>query len=87
MLYDSSFKCLERDDGDSYTTDLEKSKQEVKYFKEAYYGTSIRKKIMIDIANKNEDQVWFEVYDFLKDSLYSKRYVVPNSLIREHVES
>lgn len=65
LLYDSSFKNLERDDGDSYTTDLDKSEKEVTLFKRAWYETSIRKKIMIDIAGKNEDQVFEEIKSFI----------------------
>lgn len=76
VLYDSSFKnVLERDDGDSYTTELETCKEEMKNFKAAYYGTSIRKKILIDIAGKNADEVQKVIEEFIKDAHASTREV------------
>lgn len=65
IFYDSSFENLKRDDGDSYTTDLEISKKEVELFKTAFNTTSIQNKLLIDIAGKNPDQVEKEVFDFL----------------------
>lgn len=68
LFYDSSFENLKRDDGDSYTVELDACRKEVERFKAAYYSTSIRKKIMIDIANKDTDQVTKELYAFFKDT-------------------
>lgn len=73
VLYDSSFNNLKRDDGDSYSTDVQTCRKEVENFKAAYYGTSIRKKIIIDIANKNEDDVQNIIEEFIKEASLSKR--------------
>ena len=73
VLFDSSFKNLERDDGDSYTTEIDMVKKEIENFKSAYYNTSIRKKIMIDIANKNEDEVQETIETFIKESMMATR--------------
>lgn len=69
ILYDSSFKNVtERDDGDSLSTNLDTVKKEVEGFKRAYKSTSIQKKIMIDIAGKDVDQVSEEIKEFLIES-------------------
>lgn len=69
ILYDSSFKNVtERDDGDSLSTNLDMVKKEVEGFKRAYKSTSIQKKIMIDIAGKDVDQVSEEIKEFLIES-------------------
>lgn len=73
VVYDSSFKNLERDDGDSYTTELEISKKEVENFKSAYYGTSIRKKILIDIADKDANEVEQLIKNFITEASSAKR--------------
>lgn len=65
VVYDSSFKNLERDDGDSYTTEIEGCKKEVENFKSAFKNTSIQNKMLIDIAEKNEDQVEIIIRQFL----------------------
>jgi thymidylate kinase len=79
VLYDSSFKNLERDDGDSYSTELQMCKKEVENFKAAYYGTSIRKKILLDIKDKNADEVQMEIESFISDCMGARRNPV-NSL-------
>lgn len=73
VLYDSSFKNIERDDGDSYTTELELCKREVENFKAAYYATSIRKKILIDIAGKDADAVQAEIECFILEASVAQR--------------
>jgi thymidylate kinase len=79
VLYDSSFKNLERDDGDSYSTELQVCKKEVENFKAAYYGTSIRKKILLDIKDKNADEVQMEIESFISDCMGARRNPI-NSL-------
>lgn len=69
VVYDSSFKNIERDDGDSYTTELEACKKEVENFKSAYHGTSIRKKILIDIAGKDADEVQKIIEEFIREGI------------------
>lgn len=66
IMYDSSFKNLERDDGDSYSTELEMCKKEVEGFKRAYEKTSIKNKLLLDISGKDINQVAEEIKEFLK---------------------
>ena len=66
ILYDSSFKNVERDDGDSYSTNLEIVQKEVDLFKTVYEKTCIQNKIIIDIAGKNEEVVENDIKEFLK---------------------
>ena len=72
LLYDSSFENLKRDDGDSLNAniDLEKAKEEVLRFKDAWARSGIKAKIMVDIKDKNPDEVETEIWEGVKAIAY-----------------
>lgn len=66
LLTDRAENVIDRDDGDSHTTDLELKREELGRFKEAFDKSIIKDKIMINIHNKTIDDVLYEALDFLK---------------------
>lgn len=77
VMYDSTFKNLEREDGESYSTDLEVCKQEVQNFKRAYYKTAIKRKFLLDIAGKGIEEVAAEIKKFFDESEIFKKELRP----------
>jgi len=61
ILVDTSLKCIDREDGFSYTIDPTEKNVEIKRFKKAYDYTNIKKKIVIDIKNKSIEEVFIEI--------------------------
>lgn len=65
VFYDSSLGNLKRDDGDSYSTDEDIVRKEIDLFKKAAVDSSIKNKMLIDIAGKNPDEVEMQIFDYL----------------------
>ena len=66
VLIDEAKNLLNREDGNSFTIELEKKQQEIDLFIEAFKKSSIKNKILININNKNQQQVFKEIKDFIK---------------------
>lgn len=65
-LVDSSFKCNDRDDGNSLSNGQESLvKQEYDRFIEATELSNINNKLLIDIATNSEDKVWDLIRTFI----------------------
>lgn len=60
---DKPENLIKRDDGLSFTTQLEKKQTEIDAFIEATNRSGIKNKLILDINGKNED----EVFDIIKD--------------------
>jgi len=66
VLVDKAKNLIDRDDGKSFSIDIDKKELEISKFKEFYEKTNIKNKILIDIENKDEDKVFNEIIKFLK---------------------
>lgn len=66
-LIDEPQNLISREDGLSFTTDLEKKKREIELFEFAHDTSTIKNKIIININNKNEDIVFNEVIEYIKE--------------------
>ena len=64
VFIDNPENLVKRDDGLSFSIELDKKKEEVERFVKAY-ETSVLQKKLINIKNKSIDDVWFEVKEFL----------------------
>ncbi len=62
---DTPVGLVARDDGLSFSTDLEKKTKEVELFKKAYDKSLIKHKFLIDIENLNEDEVFEKIKGFI----------------------
>ena len=67
ILIDTPENLIKRDDGKSFSIDLDKKKKEIELFKEAFKKSTIKNKILIDINGKNENEVFDEIINFLKN--------------------
>jgi hypothetical protein len=54
---DSSFKSLEREDGDSWSEEKSDREEEIELFKEATEMSGIKHKLIVDIAEKSINEV------------------------------
>lgn len=66
VLVDSSFKNLERDDGESYTTDAFFANKEMRNFIREFHRCGIKHKLLIDIKDKNIESVSKIILEFLR---------------------
>jgi thymidylate kinase len=62
---DSAENLIKREDGKSFSIDIDKKNEEIKRFIRTTERSFIRNKIIIDIDGKNKDQVHQEVINFL----------------------
>lgn len=66
VLVDSSFRCADRDDGQSLSKKSKvKMTDELFLFTEALHKSNIHSKILIDIANINKDEVKSKILKFI----------------------
>ena len=65
VFIDTSLKCIEREDGHSFTIDpIEKQKENEK-FVEAFNKSNIKNKILIDIKDKDIETIHQEITKFI----------------------
>lgn len=69
VLVDEPKNVIERDDGSSFTTDLKKKDKEVQLFKEFFVKSNIKNKLLINIANKDIDNVFNDIITFIENTL------------------
>jgi len=62
---DSAENLIKREDGKSFSIDIDKKNEEIKRFIRSTERSFIKNKIIIDIDGRNEDQVHQEVINFL----------------------
>ncbi len=64
-LIDKAENVIKRDDGLSFSTDLEKKKNEISKFKLAHIESTIQNKLLLDISEHNENQAIQAVVEFI----------------------
>ena len=64
-MIDSSLNVLDREDGASFSTDSDMKSLEIKLFKETHEKSFIKHKLLVDIANLDEHDVWNLIELFL----------------------
>ena len=64
---DTPLRLVSRDDGLSFSIDLEKKTKEVKLFKDAHNKSLITHKLLIDIENLDENQVFEKIKEFINE--------------------
>jgi thymidylate kinase len=57
---------IKREDGISFSTDLEIKKKEIELFKLAFNKSHIKNKYLIDVTNKDVNTVWQEIEEKLR---------------------
>ena len=62
VFTDEAENLIERDDGLSFSTDLEKKKDEIKRFVEFFQRSNIENKFLVNINGRDENVIW----DFIK---------------------
>ena len=65
LFIDEVDNLVKRDDGLGFTSDPEQIKNEKDIFLYAYDESCIENKVVINIANKNIEQVFYEILEFL----------------------
>ena len=68
-LYDNPENLIDRDDGLSFTTDLEKKQTEIDGFLEAHSASLIRNKLLININNHNASEASNVASEFIESAL------------------
>lgn len=63
---DTPVRLIERDDGLSFSIDLEKKAKEVELFQKAHERSLIKNKLLIDIKNLNENEVFQKIREFIE---------------------
>jgi thymidylate kinase len=58
---------IERDDGLSFSTDIEKKRAEIKRFKEAFEKSTIKNKLLINIDGKSIEEITSELVTFINN--------------------
>lgn len=67
ILIDKPKNAVKRDDGLSFSIDLNKKQKEIDLFKEFYKKSNIKNKLLIDINNKSIKDVHKEIINFIKE--------------------
>lgn len=65
VFIDNAENLIKRDDGLSFTTDLNKKEMEIGLFKSAFKKSNIKNKKLININKKDIGQVYNEMWNFL----------------------
>ena len=65
VFIDEPENAISRDDGESFTIDIEKKQDEINSFIEAYHKSLIINKTIINICDKNIEEVHNEIYNFI----------------------
>lgn len=68
LLLDSVDNVLKREDNDSFTCDRDKKQHEIDLFKEIFNKTSIKNKILIELNNRNINDIHEEIIKFVKEN-------------------
>lgn len=66
-LYDEPENLIKRDDGLSFSTDLEKKRVEINNFKHAHSSSTIKHKMLLNIKEHSADQALNACVNFIKD--------------------
>lgn len=66
VLVDEPENLIKRDDGLSFSTELDKKREEIQLFDLAYNKSNIKNKLFINIKDKDEKAVLKEVLEFLQ---------------------
>jgi thymidylate kinase len=69
VLIDDAENVISRDDGLSFTTNLEKKKREIELFTAAVNKSKIKNKIILNIRNKDANTVLHHVIKFIEESI------------------
>lgn len=64
-LIDKAENVIERDDGLSFTTELEKKNDEIRAFVQAHKQSTIKNKLLLDISKHNKQQALSKVVEFI----------------------
>ena len=68
-MIDDPNSIIERDDGLSFSVDVDKKTEEIKMFKRAHEMSYIKHKLLINIANKTIDDVHQDVISLIQEVL------------------
>jgi len=68
IFIDNPKNLIQRDDGQSFTTDLKLKEKEINLFEKAYELSNIKSKFLINIEDKNEDDV-FDIVKYFLDKV------------------
>jgi thymidylate kinase len=74
VLIDEPENLISRDDGLSFSTDLEMKRKEIELFKEFYEDSNIKNKMLINIKDLDEDQVKAKVFKKINDTKQWRNY-------------
>ena len=64
-LVDEPENLIARDDGLSFSTDIDKKTEEVQLFVDAHEASVIEHKHLINVANYNEDALKYKVFNYI----------------------
>lgn len=67
VLIDEPENVIKRDDGLSFSTELDKKKIEIQRFVEFFAKSKIKNKLLINISNKDINQVFNEIINFIEE--------------------
>jgi len=65
VFIDEPENAISRDDGESFTIDIERKQEEIDSFIDAYQKSLIINKTIINICDKNIEEVHNEIYNFI----------------------
>lgn len=65
-LIDKAENLIKRDDGLSFTTDIDKKNQEIELFKKAHEQSGIKRKLLLDIDGLSIDEVFQKAISFIE---------------------
>ena len=82
VLIDEPENLIKRDDGLSFSINLEEKTKEVELFKQAYEKSNIKNKILINIKDYNEEALKKKVIDYI-ESCTIKELAKPK---QEHIQ-
>lgn len=67
-LIDNAENLIERDDGESFTTDLDKKQKEIDLFINAHVLSNIKHKLLINISKYNIEEVLTKVTNYINST-------------------
>jgi thymidylate kinase len=74
-LVDEPENLISRDDGLSFSTDIEKKRQEIKAFKDAHDKSTIKNKYIINIEKFNAEEVTKIAVDYIENYVKGKKEI------------
>ena len=66
-MYNSPENLIDRDDGLSFSTDINKKKNEIDNFVNAHNKSTITKKVLIDVGENTEEETFQQVLNLIKE--------------------